>query len=242
MATDASLASLSSYSRLLSLAVHEFRTPASVVGGYLRMLQRDTDPALSRRQRKMVDEAEKAYARLVALVNELSDVSKIDDGTAVFKDEPFDVFELVDEVAKEMHEAEERDVVLQPSGEVSGARMVGDRTRVGAAFSAFCRAILREQPGPVTVAVDRRLAGDADKLVAMVVIARESDVQQSYKAPTSAFDELRGGLGLALPVARRIVERHGGRVWAPAVAEAGTNRGRGAVAVSFPLSMRERRQ
>ena len=28
-------------SNLLSLAVHEFRTPASVVGGYLRMLQRD---------------------------------------------------------------------------------------------------------------------------------------------------------------------------------------------------------
>ena len=31
-----------SYPQLLSLAVHEFRTPASVVGGYLRMLQRDT--------------------------------------------------------------------------------------------------------------------------------------------------------------------------------------------------------
>ena len=33
------------YPQLLSLAVHEFRTPASVVSGYLRMLQRDGDPA-----------------------------------------------------------------------------------------------------------------------------------------------------------------------------------------------------
>src|SRR5262249_54075067 len=41
---------------LLSLAVHEFRTPASVIGGYLRMLQRDVEP-LTPRQRKMVDEA-----------------------------------------------------------------------------------------------------------------------------------------------------------------------------------------
>jgi len=37
--------------QLVSLAVHEFRTPASVVGGYLRMLQRDADPQLSERQR-----------------------------------------------------------------------------------------------------------------------------------------------------------------------------------------------
>ena len=37
-----------SYPKLISLAVHELRTPASVVGGYLRMLQRDTDGAAQR--------------------------------------------------------------------------------------------------------------------------------------------------------------------------------------------------
>ena len=65
-----------SYPQLLSLAVHEFRTPASVVGGYLRMLQRDTESTLSDRQRKMIDEAEKSCARLVAIVAELSDVGE----------------------------------------------------------------------------------------------------------------------------------------------------------------------
>ena len=44
-----------SYTQLLSLAVHEFRTPASVVGGYLRMLQGDTDAPLSERQQRMID-------------------------------------------------------------------------------------------------------------------------------------------------------------------------------------------
>src|SRR5437899_3493487 len=68
------------YARLLSLAVHELRTPASVVGGYLRMLQRDTDSALTDRQRKMVDEAEKSCARMVALIAEMSEVSKSDAG------------------------------------------------------------------------------------------------------------------------------------------------------------------
>ena len=67
------------YPELLSLAVHEFRTPASVVGGYLRMLQRDSE-SFTDRQRKMIDEAEKSCARLVALIAELSDVSKLDAG------------------------------------------------------------------------------------------------------------------------------------------------------------------
>ena len=43
-------------------------TPATVVGGYLRMLQKDADPPLGERQQKMVDEAAKSNARIVALV------------------------------------------------------------------------------------------------------------------------------------------------------------------------------
>ena len=67
-----------SYTQLLSLAVHEFRTPASVVGGYLRMLQRDADAPLSERQRRMIDEAERSCQRLVALIAELSEIQKLD--------------------------------------------------------------------------------------------------------------------------------------------------------------------
>src|SRR5689334_9027221 len=84
--------------QLLSLAVHEFRTPASVVGGYLRMLQRDSDPPLSERQRRMVDEAEKSCARLVAIVAELSDIGKLDGGAMSLGRQPLDLFSLVGEV------------------------------------------------------------------------------------------------------------------------------------------------
>src|SRR5947207_2725150 len=69
-----------SYPKLISLAVHELRTPASVVGGYLRMLQREGEAALSPRQLKMVDEAAKSCARIVALIAELGDIGKMDAG------------------------------------------------------------------------------------------------------------------------------------------------------------------
>ena len=223
------------YARLLSLAVHEFRTPASVVGGYLRMLQQDGDAPLTDRQRKMIDEAEKSCARLVGLIGELSEISKLDGGTAPFKEEPVDLFQLVRDVAAGMHEAGERDVHLSVRGETSGARFNADPMRIRAAFDAFFRAILREQPGQATVVADCR---KADGGAAVIVVARDADVQPTYAAPRAPFDEKRGGLGLVVPIACRIVARYGGRVWSPALAgqsESGLT-GRSALIVSFPLA------
>jgi len=59
-ATLGAMAAEESYPKLISLAVHELRAPASVVGGYLRMLQRDTESPLTDRQRQIVDQAEKS--------------------------------------------------------------------------------------------------------------------------------------------------------------------------------------
>src|SRR5687767_10156879 len=114
---------LDSYSRLLSLAAHEFRTPASVVGGYLRMLQRDGEQPLSERQRKMVDEAEKSCDKLVSLIGELSEISKLDGGTASVKQETFELFQLVREVAAGVHESSDRGVQLSVRGDLVGARL-----------------------------------------------------------------------------------------------------------------------
>src|SRR4051812_21282800 len=86
------------YPQLLSLAVHEFRTPAGVVSGYLRMLQRDTEHPLTSRQAKMVDEAEKSCARLVALVGQLSEISNLDAGMVRLAQQTLDLFALVREL------------------------------------------------------------------------------------------------------------------------------------------------
>jgi signal transduction histidine kinase len=220
------------FARLLSLAVHELRTPASVVGGYLRMLQRDTESALTERQRKMIDEAEKSCARMVALIAEISEVSKHDAGLVTLARERLDLFSLVQDVANGVHEAEERDVRLDVRGHPSGASVLGDGARLKRAFDAVFRAILREQPAACTVVVDRRVHRHGDGVsAAVVVVASDARVQAAYEAAPSVFDEKRGGMGLALPLARRVIEGHGGRIWAPQDSEE-----RSAAIVSIPLA------
>jgi signal transduction histidine kinase len=222
------------YARLLSLAVHELRTPASVVGGYLRMLQRDDRHPLGERQRRMVEEAEKSCARIVALVDELSEISKLDTGMAVVKDEAFDLFSVLEDIAAGVTEGADRSVRLAVRGERAGGPVRGDLARLGAAFGAIFRAVLREQPSATTVVVDRRLGGVNGDDGLTVAVAREDALQAAYEAVPGAFDDRRGGLGLLLPIAERVIWRHGGRIWSPASPDGSTHAG--AVIVSLPRS------
>jgi signal transduction histidine kinase len=221
--------------QLVSLAVHEFRTPASVVGGYLRMLLRDTDPPLTERQRHMVDEAEKSCARLVAIVSELSEIGKLDSGTLALGQQPIDLFSLVTEVAELVHEGRDRGLRLEVRGLRDGAPMTGDAKRLRTAFDAIFRAILREKPGPATMVADQRFESTAGGTAAVVVLADESCVQLAYEREPAPFDDRRGGLGLALPLARRVIEGLGGRMWSPAGDDA---LNRSSAIVSLPVELK----
>jgi len=220
--------------QLLSLAVHEMRTPASVVGGYLRMLQSDAG-TLTERQRHMVDEAARSCAKLVDLLAQLSDLRKLDSGEAPIAHRPIDFFTLVRDVAAAVHEGDDREVHLTVRGPDTGASIAGDPQRLGAALDAIFRAILREQPSGRTIVADRRVVADGAGRAAALVIAGDDSVQNAYDQRHDVFDDLRGGLGLALPIARRVIAAHGGRLWAPAPAHPSSTAGKGAAVFVLPL-------
>src|SRR4051812_31989141 len=159
------------------------------------MLQKDQEPPMSERQRRMVEEAEKSCARLVAVVAELSDISRPDRGVIPLNRQSLDLFALFEKVAELVHEASDRDVHLKLIGPSSGAQISGDPVRLQTAIDGILRAILREKVGPLTVVAERRSVTVDRQPAAVLIVADEGCVQEAYGRDAGPFDEQRGGLG-----------------------------------------------
>jgi signal transduction histidine kinase len=217
------VASDKAWPRLVSLAVHELRTPATVIGGYLRLLLKDRAGPLSDDQRRLVEEAEKSCGRIAVLLAELSDLAHLDLGDAPIQHQTIDLAAVLREVVDEA--AVGTDIPAVTFRDEGGrASFDGDAARLKAAFAAVVRSIQRELPMERGIVV-RRLSQSASTIVTVSTAEMADAVAQ---ASDERFDELRGGMGLALPLARHVIHEHGGRL---AIL---SDRPRTGVAVIFP--------
>ncbi|HXE80333.1 MAG TPA: HAMP domain-containing sensor histidine kinase [Vicinamibacterales bacterium] len=214
---------------LLSLAVHELRTPVTVVSGYLRMLARHQVGPLSERQQKIVEEAERSCGRLTSLVAELGELVNYDSGSVTLRRQDVALRELLEGIVAEAEEGRDRGVKVAFSAE-GDTIVVGDRVRLRTALSSLLLAVLREQTAAGEVAVTLGVREAQGRPMAAIAIGRDVEPDRLFAASNATLDEFRGGLGLALPIARRIIDRHGGRVWS-----SGNGRLIGPVAVVLPL-------
>lgn len=218
--------------RTLSLAVHEFRTPVTVVLGYLRMVLKEQAGPLSDKQRKMLEEADRACGRISGLVSEMGDLGRLESGELVLAKQEVDVNALVQELASDMHEGDDRDVRIDVHPADRPLIVTGDRTRLATAFRALLHAAVRERASGVVTA-DCSVADHGGAAWAVVVVsdASETAALRQIEQPQADFNEWRqGGLGLALPIARRVIEAHGGTIWSTADPQS-----RGASALRLPL-------
>lgn len=196
--------------KLLSLAVHEFRTPITVVAGYIRMLLKERAGPISDQQRKLLEEAEKSCGRLSALVAEMSDLSGLEGGTAGLNRTTADLHGILSEAIAALPPLPDREVhvELQGNGPVS---VSGDVTRLRGALTSLLAALRRE-----LVTSDRlvvRLAErSGDAIVAVGDAGQIDTIQAADTAGLERFDEWRGGSGLSLAIARRVIGQHGGTV------------------------------
>jgi signal transduction histidine kinase len=206
------------FPRAMSLAVHELRTPVTVVSGYLRMLLREQGGPLTEKQKKMLEEAERSCARIGALVGEMSELGKLESGEAAIAAQPIDLAGLLVELASGMHEGDDRDVRVETRGTNQPVMVTGDRTRLGVALRALIHAAVRERGEPGVIVVECSVLPDATPASALVTIGDEATVRALVDAAGArpSFDEWRGGLGLALPIGRRVIERQGGVLWSAA--------------------------
>jgi signal transduction histidine kinase len=216
--------------KLLSLTVHEFRSPLTVVSGYIRMLLRERAGPMSDQQRRLLEEADKSCQRLSALLIEVSEVSQLEAGTATFNRSTVDLAPLLADVIANLPALPDRQVDVDLRTEAVAA-VHGDATRLRSAFAAIITALRREMVSSdrLVVIVKAVTTGSGPSIRVTVGEADRIEYLAGF-APSDLvlFDEWRGGLGLSLAAARRIIEAHDGRLLAPA------DEGKTAAIISLP--------
>jgi signal transduction histidine kinase len=218
--------------RLLSLAVHEFRTPMTVVAGYIRMLLKDRAGPLSDQQRRLLEEAEKSCSRLSALLTEMSELGALEKGTAPFNRSAVDLRLLLRESITGLPELPDRDVAIDITTEDGPAPLQGDPVRLRAAFTALLHGLRRELVVSPRLLIRESTRRDDGRVVSRVAIGDEEQIGALQSASADslvAFDEWRGGCGMSLAIARRVIEAHGGALWSL------PNAARTAAVVMMPL-------
>ena len=130
--------------KLVSLAVHEFRTPMTVVAGYIRMLLKDRAGPLSEPQRRLLEEAEKSCARLSGLLAEMSDLGALEGGTAALNRSHVDLRALLRHAVAELPELSDREITVDVRLTEGAAGIQADPVRLKTALTSLLHGLRRE--------------------------------------------------------------------------------------------------
>jgi signal transduction histidine kinase len=199
---------------------HELSTPLTPLSGYLRILQSEKAGPLTPQQKKILDAMTPAVGRLARILDNLADFASLQAGHAPLVESAVSPDGLAEEVVAELHPAA-KDARLHVQLVRSAASPVmADARKLRQALSNLIGNAVKFSPhgGEVLVEISRepeRLRYAVyDQGPGVAPEEQERIFEPLHHAAARAGEEARPpGSGLGLPVARRIAEAHGGRVW-----------------------------
>lgn len=198
----------------LTNVAHELRTPLMAAGGYLQLLQRG---ALSGEQLKnAVDTVDRNVRQIITLVNDILFLQEMDLVLPEFQ--PVNMGEVCRNVIeKYKSKAIERRIALTLRGDANFPLLSGDARSLERALSALVDNAIKFSPRGGDVEI--RLKAEREALLIMV---EDHGIGIAPEAQQHIFDrfyhlerqdnDLFGGIGLGLAIARQVVEQHNGRL------------------------------
>ncbi|WP_412481087.1 MHYT domain-containing protein [Azonexus sp. IMCC34839] len=204
-------------SSFLANMSHEIRTPLNAITGMVHLLKRDT---LSDKQRERLGKIETAGQHLLALINDILDLSKIEAGKLMLESVPVHVGALVADVASIASErAQAKSLQINVSTEGLPRNLLGDPTRLRQGLLNYVtNAIKFTEVGGVTLRV--RLFEDRGDRVVLRFEVQDSGpgIPEAVQARLfGAFEQAdnsttreHGGTGLGLNITRRLAQLMGG--------------------------------
>jgi signal transduction histidine kinase len=206
-------------SQFLANMSHEFRTPLNAILGYTHMLLQGVSGQLIESQRRSLTRIDSNSRHLLALINDILDITRIEAGRMPLRLSTFGVHQLIDEVTAELEPIIKRSnltVTTQVPRKVTALR--SDRQKVKQILvNLLSNALKFTHTGHIRISAAYR-ASDRAMLLAVsdtgIGIAREhqrkvfEDFRQLDSSPARGY----GGTGLGLAICRRLATMLGGSI------------------------------
>ena len=208
-------------SNFLANMSHEIRTPMNAIMG---MADLCLATGLTARQRNYLNKIKSASKGLLRIINDILDFSKIEAGKLVMETLPFDIEQVLDQVATLLIEqAEQKKIeLLFDIDKEAELLLLGDPLRLGQVLiNLVGNAIKFSDQGNVIVCVQLTKQDEQQATLRFVIsdegigISRDQQdllfgaFTQADVSTTRRF----GGTGLGLAISKRLVQMMGGELW-----------------------------
>ena len=213
--------------RFLANMSYEFRTPLTSIGGFAELLQSGVAGELTPQAHEYLAAILSAVERLRAQIESVLDLTQSEAGLLPMATEEVDLLSFVTNVVREREEAiETKDVTLDLRGDKGAGVVQADKRQLGRAIGNLLDNAITATPkgGRILVALTRHKKG------ARIVVSdngpgmKPSELARALDGTRVGADGKPDGrrTGLGLPLARQLIEAHGGRLELQSEAGAGT--------------------
>lgn len=200
---------------------HELRTPLNSILGFSDVMLMELDGPLTPNMEDDLKLIQKNGQHLLHLINDVLDMAKIESGRLNLSPEKFVVHDVLDEVNSITSTlASERNVSLYIEEDSDkDVEIFADNTRLRQVMiNLVNNAIKFTEKGKIAIRATKQdnatmLITVKDTGLGIPEDQLEEIFQEFTQVDTSTTRKV-GGTGLGLPISRRLIEMHGGRLWA----------------------------
>lgn len=229
-------------SSFLANMSHELRTPLNSILGFADVMLEGIDGDLTEYMDNDLRLIQKNGQHLLHLINDVLDMAKIESGRMNLNPEKFKIHNMLEEVTSITSTlASEKNLPLFIDEDSDcDIEVYADNTRIRQVMiNLVNNAIKFTEQGKIVISANAREGGHVLVTVKDTGIGIPPDkleaIFQEFTQVDSSTTRKVGGTGLGLPISRRLVEMHGGRLWA----ESTGNPGEGsAFFVELPIEAR----